>query len=170
MFLYVLLAALMVIADQLIKYWTVTVLKPIGSIPLWEGVFHLTYVENTGAAFSMLEGRQGFFILVTLAAFGFVIYLYKTGMIRGWLGNLCVSFVIGGAIGNFIDRLRLGYVIDLFDFCLIDFAVFNFADVCITIGGALFVWLAFLDYKAEVEAEKAKKLAEQAAKEEQEEA
>ncbi|MBQ3091797.1 MAG: signal peptidase II [Clostridia bacterium] len=175
MVLYLLLAALMVAADQLIKYWTVTVLQPIGSIPILQDVFHLTYVENTGAAFSMLEGRQGFFILVTLAAFGFMAYLYRTGMIKGVLGNLCVSFILGGAVGNFIDRLRLGYVIDLFDFCLIDFPVFNFADICITIGGILFVWLAFLDYKAEVEAEKARKLAQQqaaaqAVQEEQEQA
>lgn len=167
MFLYLLLAALMVVADQLIKHWTVTVLQPIGSIPLWEGVFHLTYVENTGAAFSMLEGRQGFFIVVTVAAFLFMAYLYKTGMIRGVLGNLCIAFILGGAVGNFIDRLRLGYVIDMFDFCLINFAVFNFADICITIGGALFVLLAILDYKAEVEAEKAKKLAEMEQKDEE---
>lgn len=167
MFLYLLLAALMVVADQLIKYWTVTVLQPIGSIPLWEGVFHLTYVENTGAAFSMLEGRQGFFIVVTVASFLFMAYLYKTGMIRGVLGNLCIAFILGGAVGNFIDRLRLGYVIDMFDFCLINFAVFNFADICITIGGALFVLLAILDYKAEVEAEKAKKLAEMEQKDEE---
>lgn len=161
MFLYLLLAVLMVVIDQLIKLWAVRVLMPIGSIPIIEGVFHLTYVENTGAAFSMLEGRQGFFILITLAAFGFVAYLYRTGMIKGVLGNLCMAFIVGGAIGNFIDRLRLGYVVDLFDFCLINFAVFNFADICITIGGALFIWLAILDYKAEVEAEKAKKLAAQ---------
>ena len=167
MLLYLLLAALMVVADQLIKYWTVTVLQPIGSIPLWEGVFHLTYVENTGAAFSMLEGRQGFFIVVTVTAFLFMAYLYKTGMIRGVLGNLCIAFILGGAVGNFIDRLRLGYVIDMFDFCLINFAVFNFADICITIGGALFVLLAILDYKAEVEAEKAKKLAEMEQKDEE---
>lgn len=167
MFLYLLLAALMVVADQLIKYWTVTVLQPIGSILLWEGVFHLTYVENTGAAFSMLEGRQGFFIVVTVAAFLFMAYLYKNGMIRGVLGNLCIAFILGGAVGNFIDRLRLGYVIDMFDFCLINFAVFNFADICITIGGALFVLLAILDYKAEVEAEKAKKLAEMEQKDEE---
>ena len=167
MLLYLLLAALMVVADQLIKYWTVTVLQPIGSIPLWEGVFHLNYVENTGAAFSMLEGRQGFFIVVTVAAFLFMAYLYKTGMIRGVLGNLCIAFILGGAVGNFIDRLRLGYVIDMFDFCLINFAVFNFADICITIGGTLFVLLAILDYKAEVEAEKAKKLAEMEQKDEE---
>ena len=167
MALYLLLAALMVVADQLIKYWTVTVLQPIGSIPLWEGVFHLTYVENTGAAFSMLEGRQGFFILITIVAFLFMAYLYKTGMFRGVLGNLCIAFIVGGAIGNFIDRLRLGYVIDLFDFCLINFAVFNFADICITIGGGLFVLLTILDFKAEVEAEKAMKLAEAQQKDEE---
>ena len=81
--------------------------------------------------------------------------------------NHCIAFIVGGAIGNFIDRLRLGYVIDLFDFCLINFAVFNFADICITIGGGLFILLAVLDYKAEVEAEKAKKLAEARQKEEE---
>ncbi|MGM9638597.1 MAG: signal peptidase II, partial [Butyricicoccaceae bacterium] len=61
MIVYLILTVLLIAADQLIKYWAVTVLRPLGSLPLLQGVFHLTYVENTGAAFSMLEGRRGFF-------------------------------------------------------------------------------------------------------------
>lgn len=149
MILYLLLTLLMIAADQLIKYWAVTVLQPMGSLPLLEGIFHLTYVENTGAAFSMLEGRRWFFIVVTLAAFLVFGWLYKSGMFRGRLGSLCIACIAGGAIGNFIDRLRLGYVVDLFDFCLIHFPVFNFADICITAGAGLFILLAWQDYRAE---------------------
>ena len=145
----------MIIVDQLIKYWAVTELAPIGNINIIKGFFHLTYVENSGAAFSMLEGKQTFFIIITFAAFFLFYYIYKTGIVSGKLANWAGTFVAGGAIGNFIDRLRLGYVIDMFNFELIDFPVFNFADICITVGGALFVLIIWLDYLNERREKKA---------------
>ena len=145
----------MIIVDQLIKYWAVTELAPIGNINIIKGFFHLTYVENSGAAFSMLEGKQTFFIIITFAAFFLFYYIYKTGIVSGKLANWAGTFVAGGAIGNFIDRLRLGYVIDMFNFELIDFPVFNFADICITVGGALFVLIIWLDYLTERREKKA---------------
>ncbi|MEA4920847.1 MAG: signal peptidase II [Clostridiaceae bacterium] len=149
MALYVFLTALMVGADQLIKYWASTELAQVSTLPLINGVFHLTYVENTGAAFSMLQGRRLFFIAITIVAFGVFVYMFSTGMIKGRLGYYSMAFIAGGAIGNFIDRLRLGYVVDLFDFRFINFPVFNFADLCITIGAILFILLAYRDYKEE---------------------
>jgi len=145
----------MIIVDQLIKYWAVTELAPIGNINIIKGFFHLTYVENSGAAFSMLEGKQTFFIIITFAAFFLFYYIYKTGIVSGKLANWAGTFVAGGAIGNFIDRIRLGYVIDMFNFELIDFPVFNFADICITVGGALFVLIIWLDYLNERREKKA---------------
>ncbi|MBQ1271111.1 MAG: signal peptidase II [Clostridia bacterium] len=153
--IYFISAALMIIVDQLIKYWAVTELAPIGNINIIKGFFHLTYVENSGAAFSMLEGKQTFFIIITFAAFFLFYYIYKTGIVSGRLANWAGTFVAGGAIGNFIDRLRLGYVIDMFNFELIDFPVFNFADICITIGGALFVLIIWFDYLRERREKKA---------------
>lgn len=157
MIVYLILTVLLIAADQLIKYWAVTVLRPLGSLPLLQGVFHLTYVENTGAAFSMLEGRRGFFIVITLAAFLVFGWLYKSGMFRGHLGHACIACIAGGAVGNFIDRLRLGYVIDMFDFRLIHFPVFNFADICITVGACLFILVAWRDYRAEQAREQPRK-------------
>ncbi|MBQ2692171.1 MAG: signal peptidase II [Clostridia bacterium] len=153
--IYFISAAFMIIVDQLIKYWAVTELAPIGNINIIKGFFHLTYVENSGAAFSMLEGKQTFFIIITFAAFFLFYYIYKTGIVSGKLANWAGTFVAGGAIGNFIDRLRLGYVIDMFNFELIDFPVFNFADICITVGGALFVLIIWLDYLNERREKKA---------------
>jgi len=153
--IYFISAAFMIIVDQLIKYWAVTELAPIGNINIIKGFFHLTYVENSGAAFSMLEGKQTFFIIITFAAFFLFYYIYKTGIVSGKLANWAGTFVAGGAIGNFIDRIRLGYVIDMFNFELIDFPVFNFADICITVGGALFVLIIWLDYLNERREKKA---------------
>ena len=153
--IYIICAAAMIIVDQLIKYWACTELLPVGNIYIIKDVFHLTYVENTGAAFSMLEGKQTFFVVITFAAAFLFYYIYKTGIVSGKVANWAGTFVAGGAIGNFIDRLRFGYVIDMFNFELIDFPVFNFADICITVGGALFVLVIWLDFLKEQREKKA---------------
>jgi signal peptidase II len=125
-------------------------LKPIRSLALWEGVFHLTYVENRGAAFGMLSNhRWVFMILSTMAILGLSVYLFWG---RSYLADknedgsypilplftgLSLAMVISGGIGNMIDRIWLGYVVDFFDFTLIDFAVFNVADCFVTVGAVL---------------------------------
>ena len=145
---YFIIAAAIVAADQGVKLWAVRALGPGGSLGLISGVFHLTYAENRGAAFSILEGKLGFFVAVTAVMVGLLLYMTVKGYIRGVFGRLAAVFIIGGALGNLADRLCRGYVVDLFDFRLIHFAIFNVADVFITIGGVMLaVYFLFLEGK-----------------------
>ncbi len=141
-------AAAIVAADQAVKYWACTVLQAKGSIAILPNIFALTYAQNTGAAFSILEGKRLFFIVMTLAMVGILFWMARKGHIRGKIGWISAAFVIGGAVGNAIDRAWRGFVVDLFDFQLIHFAIFNVADIFITVGGLLLViYFAFLEEK-----------------------
>jgi len=147
--------------DQAVKYWAVTELKPIRSIPLIEGVFHLTYAENPGMAFSLLEGQRWFFLIITVVMLaGFVIVL-KKNIITDKLQRWCIILVMGGAIGNLIDRIfNDGKVIDMFYIKLIDFPIFNVADLFVTLPGGLFCLLLIREIIAEEKAKKTTALEE----------
>ncbi len=137
--IYWILIVAMILIDQLVKYWAVTSLKPIGSIPLIQDVFHLTFAKNTGAAFSILRGKQIFLVVLTSLVIVGLTFLMAKNIKNG--GNkmmtLSLALIIGGAIGNFIDRVRLDYVIDYLNFTLINFPIFNAADVFIVVGTGL---------------------------------
>jgi signal peptidase II len=127
-----------IVLDQLSKYAAVRYLKPIGTYPLLQDVFHLTFARNTGAAFSILRGKQIFLIGLTLIVIAFLTgYLIRLMPERLPLVKWSLVLVIGGAVGNLIDRMRLGYVVDFFDFRLINFAIFNVADIAIVVGTIL---------------------------------
>lgn len=144
--IYWILIVAMIVLDQLIKYWAVSSLKPIGSIPLIQDVFHLTFARNTGAAFSILRGKQVFLIILTsLVILGLVFLMAKNIKEDGnKFMTLALAMIIGGAIGNFIDRVRLDYVIDYLDFTLINFPIFNAADVFIVVGTSLLALLVIV--------------------------
>ncbi len=140
--------------DQLTKWLAVTYLKPIRSYPLWENVFHLTYVQNRGAAFGMLsDNRWVFLILSTLGILAILAYLLWDKELD-FFAFTSLACVAGGGIGNMIDRVAYGYVVDFLDFTLIDFAVFNVADSFVCCGVVLFV-IAFV--RSMVKEEKSKK-------------
>ena len=120
----VLLCAVLVVVDQLIKAWATAVLAPVGTMPLLPGIIQLRYVLNDGAAFSMLAGKQGFLIAFTGAA---------------WL------LILAGGIGNLIDRVANHMVVDYLDVQFMTFAVFNFADVCVCTGVGLLVLSLILE-------------------------
>jgi signal peptidase II len=128
--------------DQVSKYFAITHLKPIWSIELIKGIFNLTYAINTGAAFSILSGKQLFLILVTTAVTGFLMYyLFKAiKENKSRILKVSLSLIIGGALGNLLDRIRLNYVIDYFDFALINYPIFNLADVFVVCGTILLVY------------------------------
>lgn len=159
MFLWIAIMVLVVFLDQLTKYLTILFLKPIDTLPIIEDVIHLTYVENRGAAFGMLQNQRWLFMTVsTVAIIALLIYLFKKKS-HSKLENLSLAFIIGGGIGNMIDRVLLGYVVDMIDFRLINFAVFNVADSFVCIGaGLLMLWIIISGYR-EVKAEKAAKAA-----------
>lgn len=137
--IYFLLTVFFVLADILSKY-IVTANMSVGlSIPLWKNVFHLTYVRNTGAAFSMLSGQRIFLIVLPIIVILAVIIYVIVKKPKNRLLLLSFSMIISGGIGNLIDRIKFGYVIDFLDFRLINFPVFNVADIWVTLGAALFI-------------------------------
>lgn len=129
--------------DQLFKYLVITYLEPVGSIPLIKNVFHLTYVENYGAAGGILQGKQALLIIVTtiviLALFILLILKKFPGRFFPWM----VGLVVAGGIGNLCDRIFRGFVVDYLDFCWIHYPVFNFADCCVVVG-VLFIAVIIL--------------------------
>ena len=146
-----------IVLDQLSKLISVKLLAPIGSVPLWEGVLHLTYVENRGAAFGMLADHRWVFMSIsTIAITAIAIYLYS-GRNTSKLYTSALMLIVSGGIGNMIDRIALGYVVDFIDFALIDFAVFNIADSLVCIGAGLLVLALVLDIIKEAKLEKAKR-------------
>ena len=138
-----------IILDMLTKVLALKFLRPIGSVPVIKGVIHLTYVENKGAAFGILSGHRWVFLVVsTLTILAFTLYLYL-GHAENRLYAVSLSLISAGGIGNMIDRLALGYVVDFIDFALIDFAVFNVADSFVCIGAGILILALILDLKKE---------------------
>lgn len=137
--------------DQITKYLAVVHLKEKEAYVLWDQVFQLEYLENRGAAFGMLQNQQIFFFFSVILISAVVVWFYfRVPMEKKFLPlRLCAVFIMAGAYGNFIDRLRLGYVIDFFYFKLIDFPVFNVADIYVTISTIVFCLLLFFYYKEE---------------------
>ena len=154
-----------VFLDQLTKYLTVLHLKPIDTYPIIEDVLHLTYVENTGAAFGMMkDARWVFMITSTVAIIGILGYMIWRAYVKKekmhWMEALSLSFIVGGGIGNMIDRTVLGYVVDMIDCRFINFAVFNVADSFVCIGAGVMILHLLIMTAQEYKATKAAKAAE----------
>ncbi len=140
--LYALLAAVLLASDVLSKCWAVEVLAPLGEMPLIDGLIGLRYARNFGAAFSSFSGATLMLSAVSLiVCTGAAWYLMKNiGMHP--LAGVSLTMIFAGGIGNLIDRVTRGYVVDFFEFQFIEFAIFNVADVFITVGaGLLFIAL-----------------------------
>lgn len=128
---------ILTICDQLLKSWVASSIILGGSKQLIPGIIELTNLRNSGAAWSIFEGQQTFFTIITIVAIiviGYFIWQYRKNipMLIG------LSLIMAGTIGNFIDRLRQGYVVDMFETTFINFPIFNIADMCLTIG---VIWL-----------------------------
>lgn len=154
-----------VFLDQLTKYLTVLHLKPIDTLPIIEDVFHLTYVENTGAAFGMMKDARWVFMITSTAAIigilGYMIHRYYVKKEKlHWAEALSLSLIVGGGIGNMIDRTMLGYVVDMIDCRFINFAVFNVADSFVCIGAGVMILHLLIMTAQEYKATKAAKAAE----------
>ncbi len=135
--LFFIISGVIVAVDFFTKRWAAEVLQKVETIPVIEDVFHLTYVGNTGMAFGMLPGQRYFFIVITIAVLAAIIVFMLKKRENNCVLKTGLSFVLGGAAGNLIDRIWLGYVVDMFDFRLINFAVFNVADIFVCIGAFL---------------------------------
>lgn len=130
---YGILIALIILIDQLVKHFIVITIALNHSTPVLSGVLSLAYIRNYGAAWSMLIGKKAFFIIISLVALALMGYFFwkKRQQILYKLG---LAFMIGGTVGNFIDRVRLGYVVDMFQLDFINFPIFNVADSALTAG------------------------------------
>lgn len=142
---------LLVLADQYTKLLAVQNLKGSEPFIIFKGVFELFYLENRGAAFGLLQNQRIFFVIATLAAMGAAVYFYVlTPKGKKYLPlRLCIIFLTAGALGNFIDRVIQGYVVDFFYFSLIDFPIFNVADIYVTVTFIILILLIFFYYKEE---------------------
>lgn len=142
-------AVLLILADQWTKRLAVTYLKDQAPIVLWKGVFEFHYLENRGAAFGILQGRQGFFLLCTVVVLAAIAYVYHRTPLTSHYRALRIVGVLltAGAIGNLIDRTRNAYVVDFLYIRLIDFPVFNVADCYVTAGAVLLAILILFVYK-----------------------
>ena len=137
-----------IIIDQYTKYLAVTHLQD-AAIPIIEDVFELQYLENRGAAFGMLQNKQWFFLVITIVLLFFIAKLYAKlpRTKRVFPLRICMIFITAGAIGNMIDRVRLNYVIDFLYFKLIDFPIFNVADIYVTVATIFMAFLILFYYK-----------------------
>lgn len=131
----IIIASIIVILDQITKYLVRNSMYLGQTIPLIPDFFHLTHVQNPGAAFGILAYRTGFFILIGILVVFFICYFWKQIGEGNFLLKFALSLQLGGAIGNLIDRIYFGTVTDFFDFRV--FPVFNIADIAISIGVAL---------------------------------
>ncbi len=147
-FEYVLYSAIIVCGiglDQLTKLIAIKHLKPIATFPIIEDVFHFTFTTNDGMAFGMLDNQRWIFLTIstiTIVLMGIILY---TGRLSNKLYTVSVSMIISGGIGNMIDRLTTGEVVDFLDFRLINFAIFNVADSIVCIGAGILILAMVLD-------------------------
>ncbi|MEN8135229.1 MAG: signal peptidase II [Thermodesulfobacteriota bacterium] len=151
-----LIAAAVVFLDQMTKWWILSTFQLYESLPVIPGFFDLTFVVNTGAAFGMLAGeqnlwRQLFFITTTLVALVVLCFAFRQYRYEGRSYVIGIGLVGGGALGNLVDRLRFGHVVDFLDFSIRGhhWPAFNVADSAITVGVAFFLLASFLEIRRE---------------------
>lgn len=130
-----LITLFIVLLDKLLKYIISEYMLPSKSIPIIQNILHITYIQNTGAGFGILKGQNIFLIFVSLVIIGIILF-YFDRVVKEKPIHIPIALVLGGAIGNLVDRIFLGYVIDFIDFRI--WPAFNIADSCITIGA---LWL-----------------------------
>ncbi|GMA54479.1 lipoprotein signal peptidase [Alicyclobacillus contaminans] len=141
-----LLSALVIGVDQWVKFWIVTNFEIGETQPLLNHLFSLTYVQNQGAAWNILEGQMTFLTLITVIAITVVTYLMFRYRKESKFLTIGLALVLAGAVGNFIDRIRLGYVVDMIQADFIQFPIFNIADSSLVIGVILiFIYTIFED-------------------------
>jgi len=136
--LFWIVIVLVVLLDQFTKYLALSSLAELQSVPVIPDIFHLTLVMNPGAAFSLLPDQTTFFVVVTALAVAAAVYFYYHAEPNTPLLRLGIAMLSGGALGNMIDRVRMGKVVDFFDFRV--FPVFNVADCFISVGVVLICW------------------------------
>lgn len=137
-FISLIFGAVLVIIDQIIKYFVSAYLQPVGSVSVIDNLFSLTYVENKGVAFGMFSDMRWIFVALTAILLAIIIFYMFKKRPKGKFFYICAALIIGGGIGNLIDRIFYGYVIDYLSLSFFP-PVCNFADYCITAGTIMLV-------------------------------
>lgn len=132
------IATLLAIADQVIKYFVRLNLKPIGTVEVIQNFFSLSYLENTGVAFGLLKNMSWLYIPMTIVGCGVIIVMLFRYKHHTFWSYSAITLILAGGIGNLVDRIVLGYVVDFFNVHFFPF-IFNFADCCVVVGAILFV-------------------------------
>lgn len=142
-------AALLVIIDQILKQWALGALPGAGRVEVIRGLFYLTYVENRGAAFGIFQGRTTVLAVLTAIVLLAVLIFMLKSKLESRLLHFSLTLVLAGGLGNLVDRITRGFVVDYFDFSAVfDFPVFNFADCCVVMGTAtLLCWFVWSERK-----------------------
>jgi len=145
--IYWLLFAVLVVGDQSLKYYVTNNIATMSVHDFIPGILSITHITNTGAAWSMLEGKMMFFYLVTIVAVGVLVYLFVKADKKEYLYRFSLIFLLAGTIGNAIDRFTRHFVVDMFNLDFISLPIFNLADTYITVGviliiGSLIIQLA----------------------------
>lgn len=140
--------AVLIALDQIIKLLVIRYLEPIGSLSLIDGFIQLNYAENTGAAFGSFSGYTTLLSIFTVIVVIGALYLLLSEKINFGVEYICVTLIIAGGIGNLIDRVLRGYVVDYIEPLFIKFAIFNFADILVTCSAVvLVIWTLYDIYK-----------------------
>lgn len=151
LFIFVIITVLLTVLDQAAKYLAVLHLKDKASVPLIDGVLELQYLENRGAAFGMMQGQKVFILFVGIIFLAVILFcvIKLPDKPRYKPVYFILSVMTAGAIGNMIDRIRLDYVIDFIYFSLIDFPIFNVADIYVTVSVTALAIMILFVYKEE---------------------
>ncbi|WP_040196932.1 signal peptidase II [Candidatus Soleaferrea massiliensis] len=147
--IYIALVSIVVLigVDQLIKFLVDANMVVGQSIPVIQNIFHLTYVENKGSAFGLFSGHREFLIIIAVVLLAAGVWLMLSRKIKGNFVLTCAAMIIAGGLGNLIDRIFRGAIIDYLDFPFLNFYIFNFADCLVVVGVICFiVYLLFGDY------------------------
>ncbi|MFZ2346878.1 lipoprotein signal peptidase [Lactococcus chungangensis CAU 28 = DSM 22330] len=122
-----------IVFDQVVKIAIVKNIRLSEQKPVIRGILSLTHLQNNGAAWSILEGQQWFFVLTTILVLAVATWFWLKNLSKNWYA-IGLTLIISGALGNFIDRVRQGYVVDMFQLDFINFPIFNVADILLSIG------------------------------------
>ena len=152
------IAVILIAIDRITKNWAAQALAS-GDIAVIDKVLYFRYTENTGVAFSMFSDNRWVLVGITSVMLIVALAFFLSGKIKDKLELFALSLIIAGGVGNLIDRLSLGYVIDFIDVRIINFAIFNVADMCITIGAILVCIAAFAAEKREKREQESKQKA-----------
>lgn len=146
-------AAILVVIDQIIKRWALLELEPVRQIEVIRDFFYLTYVENRGMAFGLLQGKTVFLSVVVAIVLIVLIFLLLTDKLQSKSIMWALALILAGGTGNLIDRVGRGFVVDYLDFsALFNFPVFNFADCCVVVGTALLLFCILMQDRKEKKA------------------